>query len=321
MGICFFKKKNHCQINTFTSFEAKFISFYIPIITMLKQALFIFLFFIINTVVSQELTVTQKFPETVTPGGEYIVEIRINQNTPTEFMKFFQDVPAGFVATEIESKGGGFSFADGGAKIVWLTPPADKEFTISYKVTVPQNESGIKNIGGKLAYMINNERKIVEFETKTIKIETQLVAVPSTPVVVKEEIKTVVPDQLDTVSTIPPPSIPVVKEEIKTIVTPPIIKEEPKAVVHLPKSDKVPVTAIPVSAGKTFRVQIGAFNLTPTIKGVPEPSKILLDNGMTKYFSGNFKTYEEAAKRKRELIEKGFQGAFIVSFENGHIVK
>ena len=83
---------------------------------------------------------------------------------------------------------------------------------------------------------------------------------------------------------------------------------------------KAPVTATS-TAGKTYRVQIGAFMQQPHVSGVPQLTKVVLDNGMTKCFSGNFSTYDEAVKRKKEMIEKGFAGAFIVSFEGGKMVK
>jgi hypothetical protein len=54
---------------------------------------------------------------------------------------------------------------------------------------------------------------------------------------------------------------------------------------------------------------------------VPEITTVVLENGITKYFSGNFSIYEDAVKRRKEMVEKGFQGAFIVAFENGKIVK
>jgi hypothetical protein len=52
--------------------------------------------------------------------------------------------------------------------------------------------------------------------------------------------------------------------------------------------------------------------MKPHLEGIPEQLSILLDNGMTKYFSGNFKNYDEAVKRKKEMVDKGFSGAFIV---------
>ncbi len=329
---------------------------------MVKYFTLIFSLFAINTLIAQEVTVTQKIPATAVPGGDYIAEATINKGEIKGFMKFFQGIPAGCTATAIESKGGSFSFADGGAKIIWITIPADNQFTISYRVTIPKDASGIKNINGKVSYLINDERKIYELETKTIQIgsettnETVLVTgsdrtiITSSPVstsdskvitsttpsavdppVKKEEQKppteTIIPEPIPVV---PPPNVAPVanvlpkKEEAVANIPPPatIKKEEKKTASATPPiNTKVPVTAIPSSAGKTYRVQIGAFTLKHQIKGVTEPSVVVLDNGVTKYFSGNFPTYEEAAKRKKEMIEKGFQGAFIVSFENGKIVK
>ena len=84
---------------------------------------------------------------------------------------------------------------------------------------------------------------------------------------------------------------------------------------------KVPSSALPTSSGKMYRVQIGAFAAKPKIDGVPEITTVVLENGITKYFSGNFSIYEDAVKRRKEMVEKGFNGSFIVSFENGKIVK
>ncbi len=117
---------------------------------------------------------------------------------------------------------------------------------------------------------------------------------------------------------------PKVKEEKK------IKSIENKKLEEAPKVDatqkialdlKVPTAAVPTIAGKTYRVQIGAFSAKPKIEGVSEISTVVLDNGITKYFSGNFSNYEEAVKRKKSVLEKGFTGAFIVSFQDGKIVK
>jgi len=147
---------------------------------MLKNLFSVFLLFLSAITFAQDVTATQKFPATATPGTDYIVETTISKKIPLDFMKFFQGVPAGCIATGIESKGGEFNFADGGAKIVWLTPPVDSLFTISYSVSVPKDASGVKNINGKVAYLHNNERKLYYmgkkqnkqgFETKTSKTE------------------------------------------------------------------------------------------------------------------------------------------------------
>lgn len=226
-----------------------------------------------------------------------------------------------YSASEIDSKGGSFTFTDNSVKIIWISPPSTDQFIMSYKITTPANGAGAIEIGGKFSYVVGNERKVFEVVPQVIYIgEAVAKKEPA-----KENIK----------ENTPAPSPEVKTEDIKTIVSEPVKtaapktetpkqvetkKEAPPQIASTPA--KIPVSASAMSTpGKTYRVQIGAFTLKPHIEGVPEPSSVLLDNGMTKFFSGNFKTYEEAVKRKKEMLEKGFEGAFIVSFENGKILK
>jgi hypothetical protein len=75
-----------------------------------------------------------------------------------------------------------------------------------------------------------------------------------------------------------------------------------------------------------FKVQLGAFReQVPVeladvfIKIAHKNLKHYTDsNGVSVYTVGNFKTYEEAAKLKVELIQNyGLKDAFIVAFKNG----
>lgn len=307
---------------------------------MMKQFVFSFLILVTAGAFAQDLTATQTFPASVAAGSSFTVEITINRGSINGFMKFFQELPAGFTATEIDSKGGSFSFADNGAKVVWIAPPNEPTYTVSYKVAVPADASGSKTITAKFSYINNNERKIFDFEPKTITIEgpgtsktppppgiaakpttTPPVATKQAPIVEKQPTTTTPP--VKSASATPPvsekantPAQPSVKAA--SIPTTPVAPKTEAAAVP---ATKVPVTAVPSSSGKTYRVQIGAFSAKPKIDDVKDISVIVLDNGITKYFSGNFPTIEEATKRKEELAKKGFPGAFIVSFENGKIVK
>ncbi len=293
---------------------------------MMKQFVFSFLILVSARAFAQDLTATQTFPSSVAPGSTFTVEININRGAINGFMKFFQELPAGFTATEIDSKGGSFSFADNGAKVVWIAPPNEPTYTVSYKVTVPTDASGSKTITAKFSYINNNERKIFDFEPKTIVIEgaggtktaitPPVKAVQTSPAITKQP-AAVAPATKTT---------PAVAEKATSTAQVPAKPISPTAAnakteaAALPAT-KVPVTAAPSSTGKTYRVQIGAFSAKPKIDDVKDISVIVLDNGITKYFSGNFSTVEEATKRKEEVAKKGFPGAFIVSFENGKIVK
>ena len=258
----------------------------------------------------QDITASQKIPTNALPGTDFIVETTINKGKIRDFMKFFQEIPEGLIATEVESQTGTFTFADGGAKIVWISPPMDETFKISYKITVNGGVSGTKSLPAKISYITNNERKIFDFPATSIIIGT------ATPPVQK-----VIPSNNPTISSTPQPvkTAPVTTTPVKT--NPPVEQKKEITPTQPATFTKVPTSALPSSNGKMYRVQIGAFSAKPKIDGVPEVTTLVLDNGITKYFSGNYSTYEEALKRKKEMIEKGFQGAFIVAFEGGKIVK
>jgi hypothetical protein len=299
---------------------------------MIRQFVFGFLILITTGVVGQDLTATQNVPTAAAAGSSFTVEININRGSINGFMKFFQELPPGFTATEIDSKGGSFSFADNGAKVVWIAPPNEPTYTISYKVTVPPDAAGPKVLNAKFSYINNNERKIFEFEPKTISIGgSGTVASGSNPVKSAQTASNT-PAKVSTpiVEKTPPASVPADKTATSIPSTKPATppantpaKEANTEIVQ--KKETVIPPAVKASAGsttgKTYRVQIGAFSSKPKLGDVQDITTVVLDNGITKYFSGNFATVEEATKRKEEVAKKGFPGAFVVAFENGKISK
>jgi hypothetical protein len=272
---------------------------------MLRAALCAFFLLLGNILFSQDFKASMKLPSGYESGKEFTVEVVVTKGGLNGFMKFYQEVPAGSSASSLEVRGGSFTFADNGVKIVWISPPAEPEFTISYKLTI--NASGPQTIGGKFSYIKENERKTFDIPVVQLGEGKAKQAEPADAGEPKKEIKK------------SQPKIDPRKEE--PVVALPTTKKEEKVVSEAPPQARIPVTAA-AGAGKTYRVQIGAFAAKPKkIEGVSDISTVVLENGITKYFSGNFSTYEAAAKRKTELIAKGFQGAFIVAFENGKIVK
>ena len=72
-----------------------------------------------------------------------------------------------------------------------------------------------------------------------------------------------------------------------------------------------------------FRVQIGAFSqkISPdAFKDVPGLIYTKGADGITRYYSGAFKTMDEAAQHKVDLLLKGYSGSFIVAYKNGERV-
>lgn len=127
--------------------------------------------------------IKQNIPQNAAAGSEYTVELTIKKGGISGFAKFQQELPAGMTATGIETKSGTFSFTDQTVKIIWMSLPNDKEFTVTYKVAVGQNVAGPQQLGGKFSYIENNEKKTVNLEASTITIENpnQVPAAATTP--------------------------------------------------------------------------------------------------------------------------------------------
>jgi hypothetical protein len=138
---------------------------------MLKQLSIIFLILTGFSAFGQQLSATFKTASSVSPGKDLIVELTVTKPGITGFTKYFQELPTGFTATNINSEGGEFTYADNGAKIIWITPPSVDQFNMSYKIAVPSTATGSLTIGGKFSYVIGNERSTFEVPQQIVSIE------------------------------------------------------------------------------------------------------------------------------------------------------
>jgi hypothetical protein len=69
-----------------------------------------------------------------------------------------------------------------------------------------------------------------------------------------------------------------------------------------------------------LRVQLGAYNKRLSKRvfaDINDLIEIKTEEGLYKYMTGSFNSFDEAAKRKVEMIMKGYEGAFITAYKNG----
>lgn len=77
------------------------------------------------------------------------------------------------------------------------------------------------------------------------------------------------------------------------------------------------------SQNTIYRVQIGAFAKAPNEKAfenLPNVVSIKGDDGLTRYYSGVYSSYREAAEAKIDILATGYGGAFVVAFKAGNKV-
>jgi len=75
-----------------------------------------------------------------------------------------------------------------------------------------------------------------------------------------------------------------------------------------------------MNKGTTFRVQIGAFRKELSTSVFSDADDVVYvegDDGLFRYYSGASKNKNDAAKHRVRMLEKGYDGAFIVAFKDG----
>lgn len=69
-----------------------------------------------------------------------------------------------------------------------------------------------------------------------------------------------------------------------------------------------------------FRIQLGAYKTKISKNVFADVNDLVIvtsDDGLTKYLTGSFTNFNDAAKHKVNMLLKGYSGAFIVAYKNG----
>ncbi len=85
---------------------------------------------------------------------------------------------------------------------------------------------------------------------------------------------------------------------------------------------QVIASAFEKSETPVFKVQIGVFSSSPrqeSLAKIPDISTSpVAGKNLVKYFSGQWKSFQQAQEQVASIREAGFDGAFVVAFLNGH---
>ncbi|MBA3901552.1 MAG: hypothetical protein H0X62_15345 [Bacteroidetes bacterium] len=132
---------------------------------MAKNILLLFsllVMLILQKVFNTEVTLTPNFPKNIAPGEEVISEIKIKKGSLTSYAKLQLEIPDGLTISIVDSKSASFTFYSQKAKFIWLSLPAEDEFTVSIKIKADENIQGEKQITGQLSYLRNSDKETVD---------------------------------------------------------------------------------------------------------------------------------------------------------------
>ncbi len=117
--------------------------------------------FLLSFMFSDEISITDNFPESVQVNPKYEVTATIVKNDVVGFAKYQINVPSGVVIKPISLSGASFTFKDGKAKFIWMNLPKQSSFDIQYEFTIEEGLPGAeKEITSKFSYLVDNNRNI-----------------------------------------------------------------------------------------------------------------------------------------------------------------
>lgn len=109
------------------------------------------------------ITVTSTIPATLKAGQEVAIELKVTKGQMNGFAKLQLDLPEGLAAKESESRGANYTYADGVAKWVWASLPAESEIVIKVVlISDPAASLGTRTIRAKFSFVENNAKQVVE---------------------------------------------------------------------------------------------------------------------------------------------------------------
>lgn len=136
----------------------------------LLSCLGIFIVVVFSFFTLENPSIKYNIPASVSIGSDFTMEFTIHKGSVSLFGKLSIELPYGFIATEIDSKNGKFSFENNQCKIIWLALPSEEDFSIKIKVKVDNITLGNKNILGKFYYVDGNDKKQIDMPIHEITV-------------------------------------------------------------------------------------------------------------------------------------------------------
>lgn len=125
---------------------------------------------------AQNVSVNVDMPASAAPGSTFRVTLKVNKGDISGFAKLEQNLPSGLSASSVDVANSTFSFKDQKVKFLWMSLPAEANFSVSYDVKVADGTSGNQIFEGSFAYIHNNETQKYIIPKSIINISVQQVA-------------------------------------------------------------------------------------------------------------------------------------------------
>lgn len=223
----------------------------------------------------------------------WIVNVLVCPAEVKRLARVEEQVPEGFMAESITSRGSIFSFKSGIAKFLWMDMPEDPLFVVSYKLKAEGGQALVNGaLKGTFTYMENDVARSIPIIEKGIDLTDASTGELN-------EIMALLSGQG--------------KKPV----------EQPREVQQPVKQASQPARA-ETAAGVVYKVQLRAARKPLNIETFFNPYKIEskisseFHDGWYKYTTGSFSTYREAKQYANQLLRtSGLTEVFICAYTDG----
>jgi hypothetical protein len=265
-----------------------------------------------------QVSVLRTVPNT-SVTGEFFVDMAIQKGDLRTFLKLVDTIPPGCSAVLVSGDGSSdFECKDGAVTIRWYSLTERPTLNIRYKVIASPDMEGTYPIKGMISYVENETGK--------------LIPIPPSEVTFKPSAALAGNNQRET-NTSTEPEKPAFQSNANAGEDAQKTQEggvKTTAVVTSGNNQKAPETqeqpaqtATTSAVGVSYSVQIAAMQRNVPVSyyagiyAIASPINREQVDGLNKYTTGNYNSYDAARNGREQLRGKGVQGPFVTAYSNG----
>ncbi len=121
-----------------------------------------------------EPTVRQEIPAVIGANGISVIKVKVNKSDIEGFAMLEINVPEGFAAKAIETKGASFTFSEKKMRFVWMNLPDVDHFDITYQLVHLQGSTTLEKLQGVFSFVQNNKKKEIAIDNQIINGSVQV---------------------------------------------------------------------------------------------------------------------------------------------------
>lgn len=257
------------------------------------------------------LTVSRVVPtEPVT--GQFMVDVTINKGDLGNYIKLQDSLPAGFSAQPVTNDGGVWTFENNVVRIEWYNPNKTvNTLHVQYKVIVSPDMSGSYTINGHVSYLENMDNKLVVIPSAQIQLKENPALVDTKQNNEDTNKETTTQQNNDNSNKT---QNPVTDNTQNTDTQNTNTQEQTNPLTQEPTTNTM--------AGVSYRIQVAAMVRRVPVTYYESTYSLGTVNaeqvdGLNKYTTGSFTTYQDARNSRETVKSKGVAGPFVVAYNNG----